>query len=175
MNYFIIGGDGKQYGPVTGGQMREWVTQGRVNAQTRVRSEAGPDWQPLESWPELADLCGGGNAGAPPPVSGSAPQPMPPPGVQGSVYAVPAATCQLAVWSLGLAILGIICCGLFTGIPAVICGHKARADIRNSQGALGGDGMAVAGLILGYIGIVVTIVITLVYGFAMSRTASFMP
>ena len=41
-----------------------------------------------------------------------------------------------------------------TAIPAVICGHIARSKIRKSGGALGGTGIATAGLILGYIALV---------------------
>ena len=67
-----------------------------------------------------------------------------------------AKTSAQAIWSLVLGILSFLCFGLFTGIPAVICGHVARSNIRKSQGALTGGGMALAGLILGYIGIVVT-------------------
>jgi Tfp pilus assembly protein PilE len=67
-----------------------------------------------------------------------------------------AKTSAQAVWSLVLGILSFLCFGFFTGIPAVICGHFARSNIRKSQGALTGGGMALAGLILGYVGIVVT-------------------
>ena len=67
-----------------------------------------------------------------------------------------ARTSAHAIWSLVLGILSFLCFGLFAGIPAVICGHVARSNIRKSQGALAGGGMALAGLILGYIGIVVT-------------------
>ena len=67
-----------------------------------------------------------------------------------------AKTSAQAIWSLVLGILSFLCFGFFTGIPAVICGHVARGNIRKSQGALTGGGMALAGLILGYIGIVVT-------------------
>ena len=67
-----------------------------------------------------------------------------------------AKTSAHAIWSLVLGILSFLCFGLFTGIPAVICGHVARSKIRQSQGSLTGGGMALAGLILGYIGIVVT-------------------
>jgi hypothetical protein len=63
-----------------------------------------------------------------------------------------------AVWSLVLGILGLVCCGAFTAIPAVICGHKAKASIKKSNGTLTGDGMALAGLILGYVGIALTII-----------------
>lgn len=67
-----------------------------------------------------------------------------------------AKTSAQAIWSLVLGILSFLCFGLFAGIPAVICGHAARSNIRKSQGALTGGGMALAGLILGYVGIVVT-------------------
>jgi len=60
-------------------------------------------------------------------------------------------TAPAAIWSLVLAILSFTCGWLFTAIPAVICGHLARSRIRKSGGALGGKGIATAGLILGYI------------------------
>ncbi len=53
---------------------------------------------------------------------------------------------------------GALFCGwLVTAIPAVICGHIARSKIRKSSGALGGKGVATAGLILGYIALVLGI------------------
>jgi predicted Zn finger-like uncharacterized protein len=64
----------------------------------------------------------------------------------------------IAIWSLVLGILGLICCGLFTGIPAAICGHKASARIKASNGALTGAGMALAGMILGYVAMAVSLV-----------------
>src|SRR5206468_5090074 len=64
-------------------------------------------------------------------------------------------TAPAAIWSLVLAILSFTCGWLFTAIPAVICGHVARSKIRKSRGALGGKGIATAGLILGYIALVV--------------------
>lgn len=38
-------------------------------------------------------------------------------------------------------------------IMAVILGHVAKNEIRASRGSLGGDGMATAGMVLGYAGI----------------------
>jgi hypothetical protein len=56
------------------------------------------------------------------------------------------------------AAIGSLVCGLlapvtmgFTGVPAVILGHKARAEIRRTGER--GDGLAVAGLALGWIGV----------------------
>jgi hypothetical protein len=66
--YKIIGGDGKEYGPVATEQLRQWLAQGRVNGQTRARLEGATDWQPLSSIAEFAGAC------APPPVL------RPPPG-----------------------------------------------------------------------------------------------
>ena len=36
-------------------------------------------------------------------------------------------------------------------LVAIITGHMARSEIRRSNGQLGGDGMAIAGLVLGWI------------------------
>jgi Domain of unknown function (DUF4190) len=66
-------------------------------------------------------------------------------------------TLPVAIWSLILAVLSFTCGWLFTAIPAVICGHIARAKIRKSGGALGGRGIATAGLILGYLALVLGI------------------
>jgi len=63
-------------------------------------------------------------------------------------------TAPTAIWSLVLAILSFPFGSLFSAIPAVICGHIARSKIRKSGGALGGKGIAIAGLILGYIALV---------------------
>jgi hypothetical protein len=60
-------------------------------------------------------------------------------------------TAPTAIWSLVLAGLFFIGGWLFTAIPAVIFGHVARSKIRKSGGALRGQGIATAGLILGYI------------------------
>lgn len=49
--------------------------------------------------------------------------------------------------------------GFLFGTVAVITGHIARRDVR--RGVARGDGMAIAGLILGYLGIVATIGYTL--------------
>lgn len=59
----------------------------------------------------------------------------------------------LAVWSLVLGILSVTVCSLFSGVPAVICGHLASGRIKRSNGQLTGAGLALAGLITGYISI----------------------
>jgi len=55
-----------------------------------------------------------------------------------------------AVLSLLLGVLSFVL-SVFTGIPAVVLGHISRASIRKSAGRLKGEGMALGGLIMGYI------------------------
>ena len=58
----------------------------------------------------------------------------------------------LAITSMILGISSLVACmGPLTGIPAVICGHIARG--KGKRGDASGDGMALAGLITGYMGI----------------------
>lgn len=52
--YKIIGADQKQYGPVSADEMRQWIAEGRVNAQTLIQAEGQADWRPLSSFPEFA-------------------------------------------------------------------------------------------------------------------------
>jgi len=78
--------------------------------------------------------------GAPPPFSGVQPK-----------------SSTLAIWSLVLGILALVfllvCIGPLFAIPGVICGHMALSRIKRSSGMLTGGGMAVGGLVTGYISI----------------------
>ena len=49
--YRILGADGKEYGPVNSEVLRQWITEGRANAHTKVKPEGGADWQTLASVP----------------------------------------------------------------------------------------------------------------------------
>ena len=64
-------------------------------------------------------------------------------------------TLGLAVASLILGILGVTCFSILAGIPALILGIVALNKISRSGGALGGKGMAVAGVCTGGFSILV--------------------
>ena len=82
---------------------------------------------------------------------GSAPGGYPPPG-----YGVAYPKNSLAVWSLVLGIVSfVLSCGLLTGIPAVIVGSNAKKAV--ARGEANNGGMATAGIILGWIAIVLSI------------------
>ncbi|PZP59838.1 DUF4190 domain-containing protein [Pseudoxanthomonas sp. X-1] len=71
--------------------------------------------------------------------------------------AVARPTSSLAVVSLVFGILGWSLLPTIGALVAIITGHMARAEIRRSQGAMDGDGMAVAGLVLGWLHLVLLV------------------
>jgi len=129
-NYTLIGGDQKQYGPVTDEQLRQWIFDGRLNPQSQVKAESDAEWRPLSAFPEFAAALAARSAarGAPPPVPSAAPP-------------LPAKTSGLAITSLVLGILGLPTCGLTTPF-GLILGVVALAK------AKGGRGVALAGVIV---------------------------
>ncbi len=67
---------------------------------------------------------------------------------------VPVRTSGLAIASLACSLLGPVCC-----IPAIICGHLALRRM-GREPALRGYGLAIAGLIIGYIILGISIAVT---------------
>lgn len=85
---------------------------------------------------------------------------------------IPVKTCGLAIASLVFSLVGPITC-----IPAVVCGHLALRKIR-SEPALRGYGLALAGLIIGYIVFGLSLVLTITflwYGSARAEPVQFTP
>ncbi|WP_426308727.1 DUF4190 domain-containing protein [Cellulosimicrobium sp. E-16] len=64
---------------------------------------------------------------------------------------------SLAIWSLVLGIAAfVLSCGFVTGIPAVIVGNAAKRAV--AEGQADNDGMATAGIILGWVAIGLSVV-----------------
>lgn len=53
-NYFIIGGDDKVYGPISGEELRQWIAEGRLAGASRAKMENDADFRPLTNFPEFA-------------------------------------------------------------------------------------------------------------------------
>ncbi len=70
-------------------------------------------------------------------------------------------TGSVAVASLVFGVMAVACLGPFAGLPAVICGHIALGKAK--RGEISGNGLAVAGLVTGYIGIAYTIFYLLIF------------
>lgn len=72
VSYKIRGGDDREYGPFQLEEIRQWISEGRVERKSPVLAAGANDWVPLETVPELAALF----ASPPPPVlPGAAAQP----------------------------------------------------------------------------------------------------
>lgn len=72
--YKIIGADGREYGPVTAEQVRQWIAERRAVAQTKVRAEGTTEWKALSEFPEFAGAFAAKSlppAATQPPVSGA--------------------------------------------------------------------------------------------------------
>lgn len=59
-------------------------------------------------------------------------------------------TSTTAIVSLVSGLLGWTLLPLIGSLVAIVTGHMARAEIRRNPQALEGDGLAIAGLVLGY-------------------------
>lgn len=56
--FFIIGGDGKEYGPVTVQQIRTWIAAGRANVDTKAKALGTDEWRRLADFAEFSSPDG---------------------------------------------------------------------------------------------------------------------
>src|SRR5262249_27259405 len=75
--------------------------------------------------------------------------------------------------ALALGIMSLVCTGLFTGVPAIVLGLAAQRDLARTPGARG-HGAAVAAVITGFVGTIVSIaaILIVVTALALSRHAA---
>jgi hypothetical protein len=156
--YKIIGADGREYGPVTADQLREWIAEGRANAQTRAQAEGAAQWKPLTEYLEFA------------PALGRTPPLWPAPGPI-SITPTPR-TNSLAMMSMVMGILamtcGMCCCyGLPFNVLGIVFSLVALAQIRNEPRSQEGRGLAIAGLVLSLLSLVLAFLF-FVFGLALS-------
>jgi hypothetical protein len=128
----------------------------------QVRYWDGTSWTGYVATNGQASIDPSDSTWAPP----SAPPP-PPPALAGAFQsAQPVVSMSQGPRTNGLAIasmvLGIVWVYWVGSILAVVFGHVALSQIKRSQGAQRGSGMAIAGLVLGYIGIAVLAVVIVV-------------
>ena len=134
--YKIIGADGKEYGPVSADQLRQWLGEGRINAQIKVKSDTMTEWQALGALPEFAAQCTA-PAAAPPFASG----------------ATASKISGLARASLVLGALGLLC-GI-TAPVGLVLGIVALVKMKNSQGRLSGTRLAIYGIAVSLLGLLI--------------------
>jgi len=112
------------------------------------------------SSPENRFGSGGGDpfGGSQPRWQPPSPQELPPQGYA----ALPIGSNGKATAALVLGILGLVVCPLVPSILALVFGYQARSEIDRTGGVQGGRGSAVAGIVLGWVGVGVTLLVILV-------------
>jgi len=144
--YKIIGTDGKQYGPVTADQLRQWLTQGRVDARTYTLAEGATEWKPLGTLPEFAAQF---QAQHPPIIGALKPA--------AAITGIPPKTNGFATTGLVFGILSVVlcCCGFPFGILGIVFSAVALYQIRENPSRYEGSGQALAGLILSILSLII--------------------
>ena len=93
-NYTIIGGDGKEYGSVLGEDLRRWIAEGRLSAESLAKAESDAEFRPLLTFPEFAD------AFAPPAAAPGVPPVFSPAGLAEGDYDLDIGNCLSRGWEL---------------------------------------------------------------------------
>jgi hypothetical protein len=126
-----------QFGPVDFAELQYYAATGRLNPHDLVWTENMPDWIPAKDADGIF----------PHKLSGSLPD----------QYLSP-----LALASLIMGILGATIVFFVGSLIAIVLGHIALVQIRKSDGRTRGRPLALAGLILGYLIVIVSILVCFV-------------
>jgi hypothetical protein len=137
--YKIIGADQKEYGPISADQLRQWISEGRVNAHTKVQAADSTEWKAMAELPEFATIV---------------PRPAPPLPRYAPGTIVPhspaAGTSQMAIWALVTGIMSVLCCCQILAPVSIVLGAVALSQLKHHPEQRGA-GFAIAGIILGVI------------------------
>jgi hypothetical protein len=158
--YKIIGADGREYGPITADQLRNWIAEGRATAQTRAQAEGAAQWKPLTEYLEFAPALA---------------RALPPQHAPGPIFLSPTPrTNSLAVAAMVMGVLaitcGLCCCyGFPFNVLGVIFALVALSQIKHDPHSQEGRGLAIAGLILCLLSFVM-VAVFLALGIAVSTS-----
>ncbi|MFC7337418.1 GYF domain-containing protein [Haloferula chungangensis] len=183
MSQWYYAHDGKQSGPVPISELQRLASDGKFDPEKDlVWREGQPDWKPASTVPELESLFKKKSPVEPPVAEGSAPASTTPTASYEAPRSEPAPSYQTpsaapvgAQKSIGLAVASMVCglLALFScvlwfvaipfGIAAIVTGHLASSKIKHDSARFGGRGLALTGLVTGYLGVLLTVLAT---GFA---------
>jgi Domain of unknown function (DUF4190)/GYF domain 2 len=151
-NLWFYTQNSQEFGPTDFEHLANLVRSGQVGTQEFAWTDGMNDWATISEIPGLATLMRSGASAQRSPTASPAES------SRGDHAAVAPTTSSLAVASLVLGLLGWNLLFMVGSILAIVFGHSALRDIRDSNGRIGGAGMATAGLVLGYIVLIGTLV-----------------
>jgi hypothetical protein len=173
-----IARDGEQFGPFPPNEVRRQLAAGTLLPTDLAWAEGAIGWVPLGSLPNLA---------APPspvaPVRRPTPFPARLPVITSRLVPPPEPVVTIVPRTSGAAVASLVCGVLsvsflpiiLPGIAAVVCGHLARSQIRKGGGQVLGEGMATAGLVTGYFGVGLIILMGIVVASAFFFSGATLP
>jgi|GEM_PF-767206 len=163
---------GAQQGPVSLDELRQLLAQGDIVAADLVWHEGMGDWTAAG---EVAELREGGGAQTmtSEPTAASAGSVNYSPNMGSPVVVQPRS--GMAIASMICGILALItfciwCVSVPLGLIAVVLGHIAKSNARKNPAAYGGGGMALTGLVTGYLGLVLAVVVVIFFSRATEDT-----
>lgn len=171
--------DNAQHGPASDLEIRSLISTGQIKQDTVIWREGMTDWLPLKEVQDFqpsqaSNLQNPGMRNSSSETHSATPYATPQAQADRPVPGATIPTDGLAIASLVCGILAIVTCylwGLF-GIPAVICGHLSKKKMTASPTPIAGQGMATAGLVMGYIGIALQACVIIVFLVAFVGAAS---
>ena len=168
MNWFYAK-NGSQQGPLSTDEIKSRIAMGEIGANDLAWCEGMSDWLPIGQIPQLKieepvrEESPPPVFGAPAPVASASPSPYQSPASAAAspqAQMIPGQTPSqgLGIGSMVCGIIAfILCCTGFLAaalaVAAVVMGHLAISKNKANPAANGGKGMARAGLVLGYLGL----------------------
>ncbi|MGH7950760.1 MAG: DUF4190 domain-containing protein, partial [Limisphaerales bacterium] len=144
--YKIIGQDGKEYGPVTAGQIKQWIAENRVERRTPIFMDGASDWNFAGLLPEFAGLFSANPPTIAPPKTGTT------------------GTNSFAVAGMIFGILAFVCCFKFLfsalGITFSLIG---LSQINRHPERYEGRGFAIAGIVLSASGLLFALLLVIFF------------
>ena len=148
--YRIIGADGREYGPVSVEQLREWISQGRANAETKALTEGAADWKPLATFPEFSLLFASQRPAAPVLFTGAPVRKTHPLATAGLIMGI-------------MSVLMVCCChGFPFNVLGLVFSIISLVQIRKNPQMYDGQGAAIAGLVLSLLSLFLALVVLLI-------------
>jgi hypothetical protein len=130
----------KSCGPVAFSELHRLASAGDLLRSDLVWTDGMPEWAPAATAaPSLFDPTAGS--------AGTSPR-----------FATGTKTCPTAIASLTLGLLGMNLLLFVGSVAAIVLGHMAVREIDRSRGALTGRGLAIFGLVLGYVTVAVGVI-----------------
>ena len=142
--YKIVGADGQLYGPASAEQIKQWIAEGRANAQTQTLAENTAGWKPLGAFPEFAHYFTA--ASSIPPLAAGAVRKTNGNALAGFIFGVLSIVC---------------CCKFFFGILGIIFSLIGLSQITRNPQCYEGRGLAISGLVLSLLGFLLAVILML--------------